>query len=190
MKIIYILTGVFLTTMAHSSSEWDESSEGRLKVEKNCSTLDIPQATTFTSTYTSTINSPPPSYVYNIHGAQTQINEYLFHIQYSINGKGEKKFIHTTFNKLTIYSIYSLSNAIDFKKIINNSVLKISPYLLDGTYPAGIIKYILLKTKEGITGNKPILDRSVPYAEFMKLTLSEDRRDLILTLNLAEELTV
>lgn len=76
------------------------------------------------------------------------------------------------------------------KKIQNNGAFIFYPYLADGVYPLGTTKYTLWKTSQGFTGNKPILDLAVPFAKFMTLTLSEDKKDLILTLTLPNELTV
>ena len=123
-------------------------------------------------------------------GKKRHTNSGFFHARYLIDNNGDKKILTLSSDNIAINELDPFSRSTDSKNMENTGVFNVSPYLMDGTYSAGITGYILWRTTEGITGNKPILDRSVPYAEFLALTLSEDKKDLVLTLTLAEELTV
>lgn len=110
-----------------------------------------------------------------------------------LNNKGARRLISLAFDSVQIDRItYQQIDSEIIKPIglQNDGIFIFSPYLADGIYESGTTQYTLWRTSQGFTGNKPILDSSVPHAKFMTLTLSEDKKDLILTLTLPDELTV
>jgi hypothetical protein len=195
MKITGILISAFLlnlnftTTMVYSCEDNEMSSEETPPLAAGSGTIFLGEMSV-SGVLNSHITPSATERWITLEGKKGLTNSSFFHVRYLIDNNGDKKILTLSIDNIAVNAFDRFSRSTDSKSMENTGVFNVSPYLKDGTYSAGTTEYILWRTAEGITGNKPILDRSVPYAEFLALTLSEDKKDLVLTLTLAEELTV